>query len=314
MKQDKLFLVSGIIIVTLIVGGALILGVSSKTTHHISLAKAAQDTANYFNKNLLKGRNLTAVVTKKEQDPESGLYKIRLDINGQKLAVYVSPNGNFIFPQAINIHPKITAIPKTKKPDVDLFVMAFCPFGNQAEDSMIPALKLLGNKVNFHLHYIVSKSGNTWASLHGPQELHEDVREICVENSNPDKFLTFVKGINDGCTPKNADQCWVKVAKNSGLDTAKITKCQTDQTSTLLNQENKLTEKEYPIDNPAKYQGKEKSTITGSPTLVINGVISSGGRTSQDYLKAICTAFSNPPQECNSQIGNKASSPAGSCN
>ena len=313
MKQDKLFLISGIILITLIVGGALILGVSSKSTHPISLAKAAQETVDYFNNNLLKGRNITATLTSKEKDPESGLYKIHLDIKGQKVAVYVSPNGNFIFPSGINIHPKLTAIPKTNKPNVDLFVMAFCPFGNQAEDNIIPVIKLLKDKVNFRLRYIVSKSGNNWQSLHGPQELHEDVREICVENDQPDKFLAFVQGVNKDCSPKNADQCWLKVAKKVGLDTTKITDCQKGQTSTLLNKESQLTEKEYPVDNPSHYQGKEQSTITGSPTLIINGVIYSGGRTGQDYLKAICSAFSTAPKECQTKIESN-SAPAGSCN
>ena len=314
MKQDKLFLISGIILIILIVGGALILGVTSKTSRPVSLAKAAQEAVDYFNNNLLKGRNLKATVTSKEKDPESGLYKIHLDIQGHKIAVYVSPNGNFLFPQGMNLHPKMAAIPKTNKPNVDLFVMAFCPFGNQAEDNIIPVAKLLGNKINFRLHYIVSKSGSAWQSLHGDQELHEDVREICVENNQPDKLLAFVKGINDNCSPKNADQCWIKVAKKIGLNEKEVENCQKTQTDNLLNKETKLTDKEYPIDNPTHYQGKEKSTITGSPTLIINGIIYSGGRTSQDYLKAICSAFQNPPAECNTKIGSKPNSSAGTCN
>lgn len=46
---------------------------------------------------------------------------------------------------------------KQKNPRVDFFVMSFCPFGNQAEDGLAPVAKLLGDKVDWRPHYIVSK-------------------------------------------------------------------------------------------------------------------------------------------------------------
>lgn len=314
MKKDSSLIISSIIIVALIVGGALLLSHPPASKGNISLDKASQIALDYFNNHILKGRNMTAKIVKKEDDSQSGLYKVQIDIQGQKIDTYISRNGHYLFPQAINLQPKSTSIPKTDKPIVHLFVMAFCPFGNQAEDAIIPVVKLLGNSIDFHNNYIVSPGPNgKWSSLHGPQELHQDVREICVENNQPSKFLAFVEGINKDCSPKNADQCWQKVAQKVGLDEKEVTDCQDKQKDSLLQQEVKLTDKEYPVEDPFKNQGKEKTTITGSPSLVINGVLYTGGRSSQDYLNAICSAFKNPPSQCKTKIGQQNSAPAGNC-
>lgn len=46
---------------------------------------------------------------------------------------------------------------KQKKPNLKLFVMSFCPFGNQAETGLKPVAELLGDKFDFEPHYIVEK-------------------------------------------------------------------------------------------------------------------------------------------------------------
>ncbi len=315
MKKDPSLIISSLILIILIIGGGFFLvHPPASTRSNVSLAKAADIALDYFNNHLLKGRNLTARLIKKEDDPQSGLYKIKIDIQGQKIDAYLSRNGHYLFPQAINLQPKSTSIPKTDKPTVRLFVMAFCPFGNQAEDAIVPVVKLLGNKINFRINYIVSKKPDgQWRSLHGAQELNQDVREICVENNQPNKFLAFVEGINKDCSPKNADQCWKTVAKKVELNEAEIINCQDKQKNILLNQEVKLTNQEYPVEDPTVMQGKEKTAITGSPSLIINGVLYTGGRTSQDYLSAICSAFKNPPSQCKEKIATSTQNPEGSC-
>jgi len=315
MKKDPSLIVSSIILVVLIIGGAFFLSHPPASKGNISLTKASQIALDYFNNHILKGRNMTAKVIKKEDDSQSGLYKVQIDIQGQKIDAYISRNGHYLFPQAINLQPKTTPIPQTEKPIVRLFVMAFCPFGNQAENAIIPVAKLLGSSIDFHINYIVSHDQNgKWNSLHGSQELNQDIREICVENNQPSKFLDFVEGINKGCSAKNADQCWQKIAQKVGLDEKEVTNCQNKQKDTLLQQETKLADKEYPVEDPFKMQGQEKATITASPTLVINNVIYTGSRGSQDYLAAICSAFKNPPSQCKTKISQQNSAPAGSCN
>ena len=286
------------------------------------MRQASENALKYFN-HILSGRKLSAKIDREIDDPETGLYKVTFGISGesmgsksQKINAYISRNGKFVFPQAIRLKSKVTKIPQNNKPKIRLFVMAFCPYGNLAEDRIIPIVKLLNSKIDFKIDYIVSKDQkNNFSSLHGDQELHQDIRELCVQKYSPNKFLDFVKDINQQCSPRNADKCWIKVARKIGLNRQKISQCQKKEGSDLLNREMSLSQKEYPVDDSIHFNGAEKSSVTGSPTLIINGVIYSGQRTSRGYLDAICSAFKNKPAECRTKIkDNSQKVPAGQCN
>jgi hypothetical protein len=74
------------------------------------------------------------------------------------------------------------------KPQIDFFIMSYCPYGNQAEIAIEPVFQLLGDKVDFNPHYVVyanyggggtdycMDNGN-YCSMHGIQELHQDIRK-----------------------------------------------------------------------------------------------------------------------------------------
>jgi len=315
-KNYSLFLIIGsVALIALIVGGSFMLSRFAPLGKTVSLDEATQITLDYLNDNALKDTDLTAELISKEDDPKTGLYKIEFTIEGRKNTAYVSRNGSYLFPQFINMQPKITAIPQTEKPFVRLFVMAFCPYGNQAEDAIIPVAQLLGSKIDFQINYIVGQDQDgQFNSLHGDQELNQDIRELCVENNQSDKFLAFVDGVNKNCTVQDIDQCWQKIAQTLELNEQEIIDCQNNQKDTLLTREMELSGKEYPVEDPSKMQGKENTVITGSPSLVINDVIYTGPRGSKDYLAAICAAFENPPSECQTQFDNQASAPVGNCN
>ncbi|RLG17777.1 hypothetical protein DRN62_00070 [Nanoarchaeota archaeon] len=82
--------------------------------------------------------------------------------------------------------------PDRDVPDVKLFVMSFCPYGNMAERAMYPVVKLLGSKANIEVHYIVSVSGDQVRALHGEKEVQENMREACIQKYMPDKFWDFL--------------------------------------------------------------------------------------------------------------------------
>ena len=55
--------------------------------------------------------------------------------------------------------------------------------------------------------------------------------------------------------------------------------------------------------NAEKYYAEDSALsqeygVSGSPTLVVNGVIASSGRDSQRYLNAVCGSFNTPPEVC----------------
>jgi hypothetical protein len=312
---DKKIIIVVIIIASLMLGVGILIGnkfLKTETKSELSKEEVGSKTIDYINEKFLQGQNQVASLISISE--ESGVYKLKLKIGTQEFTSYVTKDGKFLFPQAFDMIPKITEIPKTEKPDVKLFVMSFCPFGNQAEDLIIPIVNLLKDKANISLVYIVSKDKDgKFSSLHGDQELHQDVRELCVAKYQQDKFWDFIKEINNKCTANNADNCWESVAQQIGIDIEKIKKCQEEEQDDLLNSQVALTEKQYQVQDPSQHQGNTTDIIVGSPTLVINDVIYDGSRTSEDYKNAICSAFINPPKECNQKLSESAGEVQGGC-
>jgi hypothetical protein len=259
-------------------------------------------------------------------EKEGPLYKINIKVMGQDYESYATLDGEYLFPQKINLNPpKPKEITKTKKPDVKLFVMSYCPFGNQAEELLAPVNELLKNKANIELHYIIYSnylSGypeycldeeNKYCSMHGIQEINQGIRELCVQKYQKDKLWDFVKEMNVKASSENADEKWEKIAKNLEIDIDEIKTCQEKEGLNLLDQELELTQKKYSVQNPAKHNGQEKQSVSGSPTLVINDIIYDGDRSSNAYQETICSAFLSEPKECAEELKENQTAPNGSC-
>lgn len=141
----------------------------------------------------------------------------------------------------------------------------------------------------------------SFESLHGEQELNQDIREICAFGlGDVGKWWKFISLVNQNCNSGNADNCWKRYAEEAGLDAVKISQCERTQKVALAKKE---------IEETQKYN------VSGSPTVFVNGTLYNGGRSPEDYKKAICAAFENPPEECNTVLGQESSAPAsGGCN
>ncbi len=301
-----------VIVVIALIGGGIFyfskkknpFGMLASISGAISSQEAGSKAIDFINKNLVR-EGVTASL--KEIKEESGIYKVIIKItqaSGEQDAdVYVSLDGKYLFLnppiEMKEIEKKPTETPKTEKPSIELFVMSFCPYGNQAEDLMKPVMNLLKDKIDVQLRYIVSKDSNgKYNSLHGDQELNQNVREICVLRYQKEKFWDFVYKINEKCTSQNADTCWEQQARDLGIDTEKIKTCQQTEANTLLAEEEKLV---------AQYG------VSGSPQLFINGVEYNGDRTSEGYKNGICAGFTTSPQECQQTLSTDASSATGGC-
>jgi len=200
----------------------------------------------------------------------------------------------------------------TTKPVVQLFTMSYCPYGNQAEEGIKPALDLLGNKIQFEPHFVIYPQyqggsdtycieNGAYCSMHGIQELNQDIRELCVWKEDNSKFWPFVLAMNSQCNYKNADTCWESVAQGLGIDTAKVKSCQTSQSATMAAAELALN---------------EKYGVQGSPQLIIDGKEAQPpSRTPEGFKTVICNAFgTNKPTECNTVLaGTGGTAPAGGC-
>jgi hypothetical protein len=121
---------------------------------------------------------------------------------------------------------------------VDLFVMSRCPYGVGAGRAVMPVLEHLGDAITLRLHFVVEVldaleyemyARKHWClaygldhvcSMHGPDEVEEDVRQACVQDLYPEDhaFMRYVL-----CRGEDPDGDWKPCAK--GMDTSKIEQC-----------------------------------------------------------------------------------------
>lgn len=229
-----------------------------------------------------------------------GKYKLKDEVTGA--AYFVSEDARKAYYAAIGVTKG------DNKPQIDFFVMSYCPFGNQAEEGIEPAYQLLKDKALFKPHYVIYENyqgggadfcidSGKLCSMHGIQEVNQDVRELCVNKyMGIGKWFEFALAMNKKCTSQNADSCWEAVAKELKLDTAKIKDCQSKEAVALLTAEKALG---------------DKLKVSGSPTVFVDGNSYSGGRTPEAYKIGICAAFETVPTECSTKLaGDSATAPA----
>lgn len=197
------------------------------------------------------------------------------------------------------------------KPQVDFFVMSYCPYGNDAEEAIKPAYDKLKDEVEFKPRYVVySNYGGPeycfdeeqkYCSLHGVTELNQNLRELCVKDLyEMDKWFEFAIEMNTKCTYKNADTCWTDVAEGMGINVEDVEKCFTENAEEYLAEDLDLN---------------KAFGITGSPTVLINGERYNGGRSAEGFMKALCDQFEEKPEACNdlSDLPSAKQTNAGAC-
>jgi len=316
----KKYIVPAICIVAVMAGAYGLYYLKESKSKIISPEKMNEITLKFINEKILQGQSQASIVG--ELVKENGVYKMKLNIAGQEYTSYVTTDGKVFFPSGMEIPAEIlaggesgdqqdTGIPKKDPSQALLFVMSYCPYGNQAEEAMMSVADLLKNKADIQVHYVIYNNyngggskycldkDNKYCSMHGIQELNQDVREICVQKYQNDKFWSFVKEANAKCTSQNVDTCWEGAASAAGVDIAKVKTCQKNEALTLLEQEVQLG---------------QKYGISGSPQLVINDTESNAGRTPEGYKTAICSGFNNPPEECSQALGgDSGTAPTGGC-
>lgn len=290
-------------------------------TKVLGVEEAKTKVADFINNNLMQKGTEASI---KEITEDGDLYKVVVNMpNNQEITSYLTKDGTKFFPQVMDIaeiegKTKETAnsksaptgdAPKTDKPKVELFVMAFCPYGVVAEKAMGPVFDLLGEKADINIRYIASMNGDTIdkvKSLHGPVEGAEDARQLCVlKNYDKSTLWNYVKYINANCkdlSRKGDDvykACYTKAAQNAKVDIAKVDACVQSEGPDMIREQDSLS-KSY--------------GVSGSPTLIINGTKINAARTPEGYKTAICNAFNEKPEECSKTLSTEGAGPDGGCN
>lgn len=197
------------------------------------------------------------------------------------------------------------------KPRIDYFVMAFCPYGDPAEEAVYYVYETLGKSIEVVPHYILQTDGTKIQSLHGEQEGNQGIRELCAyEEIGLDKFFDFVLSVNELCSSSNADSCWKDAATDAGLSEDEITiieNCFNEKKIELAKEQEELDKKLLTED----YYSGALIQISASPTFLINGRTYLGSRDAESIKNTICQEFEEQPEGCNQAITQETQTTSG---
>lgn len=285
----------------------------------LSGQQAADKTINYVNNVILQGKLNATVGT---VTAVGNLYNVKLNIQNQVVDSYVTNDGRWLFPQGIDMNKEATPTPsaqptqtscadqkKVDKPEFDIYYMAFCPYGIQAMTGLYPVAKLFGDKVDIQPHYVIYEqyqgggadycmNNGTLCSMHGINELQEDIRQACIFKNQKDKFWDYTNCVMTTCKVTDVSTCWETCADKFSVDKTKVNDCYTNEGTTLMEAEKQLN---------------VKNGVEGSPTMFLNGVEYTGGRAPADFQTGICCGFTTNPAECNQNLTASAATTTGSC-
>jgi predicted DsbA family dithiol-disulfide isomerase len=281
----------------------------------VPMQPCAEKVIGYTNENLVQPGTS---VSFKSVSENRGMYEIQGTYQSQDVTIYTTKDCTMLFTNGINMSASIDTSPqkptpapapvKTARPSVDLYVMAFCPYGTQAESAMRPVVSLLGTKSDIHVRYITTVRGSTVdsvQSLHGLSEAQEDLRQICIQKKYPQKFWDYIDTFNSRCYPvsqnlTSLNTCWRNTSAGLGIDISAIETCATgsDGLGMLKTDESDASQ----------------NGATASPILIINGIKYSGARTPEAYKQAICNSFDTAPTECGTILSStQSAASAGGC-
>ncbi|MBR9693187.1 hypothetical protein GOV07_04655 [Candidatus Woesearchaeota archaeon] len=188
--------------------------------------------------------------------------------------------------------PPPPTVPKTAKPEVELFIMSYCPYGLQMQKAYVQAEELLSGKADMKVKWVNY-------AMHGLKEIEDNTREYCIQKEQPDKWLAFEK-----CFVETTD--YSACAAKTSVDTSKVDSCYASLdaeyglTAAFEDKASWLSGRypKYTVNDDLN----KKYGVRGSPTLVINGEQVKVSRSAEAVKQAICNAFTTPPAECNTKL------------
>ncbi len=279
--------ICGILVIVLLV--ATFSG--SLTGNVVSKEKAADNLVTYLKDNIDASISLVKVIE------QGGLYLATVEYQNQEIPVYITKDGSAYTTSLVPLvessnQQQQTEVPKADKPSVELYVFTYCPYGLQMEKAMLPAVKLLGDKIDFKIRQI--------GAMHGAHEELEAKRQLCIEKNYPTKFLDYVQAFAEDTTigACNGDATCLTPKLNAlytklGIDASKIDSCISSDGVTIYG---------------AETANSESKGVTGSPTLIINGVAAQASRSPEAIKGVICNAFNDIPSECSTVLSTEQAS------
>ena len=242
----------------------------------------------YINENLVRPGTEASLVSVNDL---GDVYEIITLYMGERIPVYATKDGKYIFMTMINMSESTEekggceSIPKAEEPQLEAFVVSYCPFGLQMERVLSEIVKNIPEAANYiKVRYIGSIEDGKIYSMHGEKEAEENLRQICIREEYSEKFWDYVS-----CFIKSGD--YSECLKDVGISEGEINDC-------MENRGLDYAEVDFELMNTYN--------IRGSPTLVLNGIVVDefefGGRSAEAVKEALCCGFSEKPGFCETKL------------
>lgn len=285
-----------LIVIVLIFGG-------SGTGKVVSEKTASDNLVSFLNEQT--GGGVEYVSSEKD----GMLYKVTVSYQSQNIPVYVTKDGKYYVQGVSALKAETesnsntntqteTNVPKSDKPLVQLFIWGYCPYGVQAQGPLAEVADLLGNYADFKA--VMYYDG------HGEYETQQNKIQECIQEVAPEKYWDyaagFVETIYPKCSSTRTVECdkteSIKLMNSVGIDSNQVMGCVSTKGESLISD----------ALNYAKENG-----VSGSPTLMINGVKVNVARNAEAFKSAVCEAFSDAPEECATVLNSDAGAASGNC-
>jgi len=286
---------------------------NSREQAKLPAQEVAQKAVDYLNSNLLPDGMLALLVSAVEKED---IVEISFSIDDREYNSYVTKSGDLFFIEGIDLNEKITQeeeaqgeIVKSEKPDVEFFIMSYCPYGLQAQKVFSPIYDLLGDETNMNIRFVSY-------IMHGEKEIDENLRQYCIQKEQKEKYNDYIS-----CFVVEGD--FESCLRDTGIDQSKMNSCimETDQDYNIYSEyedKNTWLREAYPKFD-VELDLNDRYGVAGSPTLVINGVVVTSAqqncpsgkecvvipdmeRSPERYKEIICQAFINEPTECSQNL------------
>ena len=197
------------------------------------------------------------------------------------------------------------SIDKNATPKLTAYIVADCPYGKQAQQVMLDAIKQAPEIAkNFQVRYFFQtiNDDGTATAMHGESEGIEGLRQICIREEQAAKYWDYV-----GCYAASAGGAASSETclKQTGVNVANVESCM-------------KTASRGPKFARADNQAAEAAGVSGSPTFMINDAqkvqeSNFGGRNANGLKNIVCCSSDNALPFCDTTLSNQAAAASGNC-
>ena len=279
----------------------LISNILSLSGHTISEKDAGNYLLTYFEGQGISGAELLDVET------EGNFYKVTISYQGSEVPFYVTKDGYLAGYSLVSIIPEeetSTTLTKSIVPEASLYIWSYCPYGVTALGPFAEVAKLLGDTANFKVYL--------YYAGHGDFEEQQNKIQACIQDLGyKDEYWNYAQKFVEEIYPKitnSSDTCYkssscdldlsTKLMNSVGIDSAKVLSCMNTKGDALLEED---------------YSSAQDNGISGSPSLVINGIYVSAARNAEAYKSAVCSAYTTAPEQCGEALSSTGSTASGNC-